>query len=196
MEKFTLVFMVLLVSACSSMPTEVRVEKTVNLTQYEDINPSLASPEQLGLLARWAGKISRIYKGSGHTEIEIVYLPQDKKGRPSREAKSLGRFRAIFAGSVDPTQIFEGKYITVKGTVGDNQEGRIGDQKYRFPTLKEEGHYVWRSSAEIAELKRRHNAKFVHAYMGYGSLGRHLREMSSRGVPIVDASNRQRFRTK
>lgn len=146
-------------SACVSVPSEIDVAKNSNLVSFEKVSNSTVAVEadvetsstlvDTGKKARWGGKIVSVVNKKEVSEIEVVFFPENKYGKPITSMPSVGRFKAVVEGFVDPLVFEQGRLITVVGEVGGGQSGIIGEQSYLYPTLNAMGYYMWKESTNI-----------------------------------------------
>lgn len=161
-KQFKLVTVILAIgflSACVTVPSEIDVAKNANLVPFEKVSNSIVTvgPDaegtstqvDTGKKARWGGKIVSVVNKKDVSEIEVVFFPENKYGKPITSMPSVGRFKAVVEGFVDPLVFEQGRLITVVGEVGDGQTGIIGEQAYLYPTLNAMGYYMWKESTNI-----------------------------------------------
>lgn len=148
-----LVLLSLLLSACSSLPSELKYEPETALVSYESVrkNPSVYADQPV----RWSGLIAETRVQEQGSEIEIVYLPLQANGLPWQREASPGRFIARLTGLLDPALYAKGRSITVLGVVTGMEAGHIGLQAYDFPLVRVSQHKLW---PEIKEVE----VRYVH----------------------------------
>ena len=128
-----------LLSACSSVPKNVRgdvAEVTVSAVQT-------GVGQFQGMPVRWGGVIAQMQIKDGMSKVEIVEKPLSSSGRPVAGNLTGGRFIAIFSGFVDPLIFATGREITVMGSIQEVIEGKISEQPYTYPVLAVSGHHLW-----------------------------------------------------
>ena len=136
-----MLLVVALGSGCSSqVPALIR--------KSPDDNPALQAVKAdihafLGRSLRWGGKIAEVENLASTTEIAVVGLPLQRKGRPLDSGKSDGRFLASIPGFIDPEIYQEGRLLTVFGQVSGETEREIGKYRYRYPVVTVEAYYLW-----------------------------------------------------
>jgi len=162
-------------SACKIVPDEIAVNSDAQLVAFESIDTQQNVPAQSGQLARWGGEIVKVENKAEHSEIEIVFYDERSTGKPNVGGNSPGRFIAVVPGFIDPLVIESGRLITVLGSVGDNVQGRIGEQDYRYPSIYTEGYYVWQKTSEF-DVEGHHNLRssiygHPHLHRGYTRYG-------------------------
>ncbi len=138
-----------MIAACTHVPNEIDVQQSTVLVPFEDVSKTTPMPEQMGEKARWGGKIAQVVNKKDVSEIEIVFFPELRSGKPKVSDESIGRFKAVVDGFVDPMVFEQGRLITVVGSIGKIEEGLIGEQAYNYPTINAEGYYMWRKTADV-----------------------------------------------
>ncbi len=149
MKAISILVGILVLAACNIVPNQIAVEENTNLVNYKSIDKTQVSPSQVGELARWGGKIVSVENKKDVSEIEVVFFPESRSGKPRVGDESLGRFKAVVKGFVDPLVFEEGRLVTVVGSVGELTEGVIGEQTYKYPTLDAKGYYMWRKTTDL-----------------------------------------------
>lgn len=149
MKAISILVGILVLAACNIVPNQIAVEENINLVNYKSIDKTQVSPSQIGELARWGGKIVSVENKKDVSEIEVVFFPESRSGKPRVGDESLGRFKAVVKGFVDPLVFEEGRLVTVVGSVGELIEGVIGEQTYKYPTLDAQGYYMWRKTTDL-----------------------------------------------
>jgi outer membrane lipoprotein len=146
----------IVVSGCAIVPGQIDVAKNTVLVPFEEISASIAatgSSEAPGPnadnKARWGGKIVSVLNKKDMSEIEVVFFPENRFGKPKTGLPSTGRFKAFVEGFVDPLVFEQGRLITVVGEVSNSHSGIIGEQDYTYPTLNAKGYYMWKETTDV-----------------------------------------------
>ena len=137
---------VLIISGCTMVPEQIDVAENQNLVSFETLSKDKSNNSVKGEKARWGGKIVSVTNKKDVSEIEIIYFPENRFGKPITGDESSGRFKAVVDGFIDPIVFEQGRLITVVGEVGDMQMDIIGEQEYQYPTLSAQGYYMWKES--------------------------------------------------
>lgn len=147
------------ISGCVNVPTEIDLAENTILVPFEQVNTTIITTGpntkesitsvDTGKKARWGGKIVSVQNKKDVSEIEVVFFPEDNYGKPKTNMPSIGRFKAVVEGFVDPLVFEQGRLITVVGEVGEGQSGIIGEQTYLYPTLNAMGYYMWKESTNV-----------------------------------------------
>lgn len=162
MKIFPSIILTLLVSACSIVPEQVRVENEDNLVTYQNAKNS---PElNKDRAARWGGVIAEIENRKDFTVIEVVNIELTSSTKPQNINESAGRFRIYYKGLLDPMIYQKGKDVTALGTVSATEQGTIGELEYDFPVLLASGIYLWQDVERI-DVRVKHDP-FMNPYYG------------------------------
>lgn len=144
-KKSLFLLAVLVMAGCASVPQEIAVPDEQQLISYQRaVTSGEASIDQP---ARWGGVVVNTENKPEQTIIEVVYFPLKSNGRPDTSEQTLGRFKAVIDGFVDPIVFDEGRSITFVGKVGGVVSGLIGEQPYIYPTIQADTYYLWRKQA-------------------------------------------------
>ncbi len=147
---FTVIMFTLFISVlagCASVPDEVKVDQNTALIDFDKVINNENIP--MGEKARWGGKIVSVENKKDVSEIEVVFFPENRSGKPQTNLASVGRFKAVVNGFVDPLVFEQGRLITVVGEVGQTHSGIIGEQVYDYPTVNAVGYYMWKESTKV-----------------------------------------------
>jgi outer membrane lipoprotein len=77
---------------------------------------------------------SHVIDGKG-SELEIVQVPINNRGRITSTDRSAGRFIALDEKFRDPAVYRPGRLITLVGQVAGSRKGRIDEVDYLYPVL-------------------------------------------------------------
>jgi outer membrane lipoprotein len=135
---------IFIITGCAIVPNEIDVNESEKLVSFEAVSKDKENLSAKGEKARWGGKIVSVVNKKDVSEIEIVYFPENRYGKPVTGDDSSGRFKAVVEGFIDPVVFESGRLITVVGEVGDITLDIIGEQEYQYPTLKAQGYYMWK----------------------------------------------------
>ncbi|EGA68566.1 starvation-inducible outer membrane lipoprotein [Vibrio sinaloensis DSM 21326] len=146
--------LLLILSACSSLPEELKSDNPQLVTEYE----TWKSDKTGDYSVRLGGVIAKVTNLENSTRVEVVNLPISKSGKPDINQEPDGRFIGYIQGFADPVKLSEGRLITLLGEGIEPENGKVGEFDYSFPVMKVEGFYLWR----IEETVRMHD---VDSYM-------------------------------
>lgn len=161
MKHIMILLLSVTLSACSIVPNEIDTANEA-LVSYSVVKQNTQT--YLGKEARWGGIIANIDNQADYTVIEVVNLALDYQARPKESNQSAGRFLAYYHDFLDPMIYKKGKHITVLGNVEPAVEGKIGEQKYLYPTLKVSGLHIWK---EIQKMDLRVRSDFPNHHWNH-----------------------------
>lgn len=161
MKKIVAVFTLLFLSACSTIPEQVRIADDVSLISYDDAKAGVGVNNQMN--ARWGGVIAAIENKKEFTVIEVVNIDLTSNAKPKNIDESSGRYRLYYKGLLDPVIFKPGKKLTVIGKVAEPETGKIGEQAYLFPVLMASGIHLWKD-VERVDVRVEHSSAFTRPY--------------------------------
>ena len=127
-------------SGCApGIPGTMRSQATYHGTFSE---LQAAPDEFLGQVVLLGGEIIRT-RGS---EITVLQLPLDGRGRPKVTDLSRGRYLVVSSQFLDPAIYSEGTFITVLGKVTGKVLRPIGEYDYAYPEVKAMEMTIWPKS--------------------------------------------------
>ena len=156
--------LILLLSACASLPDDVAVEQPDALPEFSAV---LSDPERYtGLEVVFGGNIVDVTNHADSTTIEMLQLPLYSSGRPRDEvSRSGGRFRVTFDTFLDPEIFTKGRQLTIRGNLMGTEDGKIGSHPYSFPSVSGTGLYLWREQLDKVEV---HYVMGINSFAPYG----------------------------
>jgi outer membrane lipoprotein len=95
---------------------------------------------------RWGGEILNVEPRANSTCFEILSRALYADARPMSDDYSEGRFIACKPGFFDPYVYTQGRDVTVVGTVGGNEQHKVGEFDYTFVTVEASQIYLWPES--------------------------------------------------
>jgi outer membrane lipoprotein len=134
------ILLVVLVSGCASVPAVLETAKEQPLVSYEDVVMNKAPLESM---ARWGGVVAQVENNAQGSVIEMVHYPLKSDGRPNLRKASIGRFKVLIDGFIDPLVFKAERVVSVLGTVGEPIEGMVSEQVYIYPSINATGYYLW-----------------------------------------------------
>jgi outer membrane lipoprotein len=139
MYRLAFVAMVLALSACAMIPSEL-----TSGGPFAATTPLQAqSGSHEGERVRWGGVIIRATAESNQTCFEIMGLSLDSDAAPEANDQSLGRFIACAKGFYDPALYAAGREITFTGRIEGTEQRKIGEYLYSFPRLSVDAVHLW-----------------------------------------------------
>ena len=137
---------VLLISACSSLPENLKASGENVFTDYSSwVNSSAA----VGSEVRLGGVIANVTNLTNQTRIEVVNLPISSSGKPDISQEPQGRFVGYIDGFVDPVTYANGRVITVIGVGSPAEQKKVGEYQYTFPVMAVKGAHLWRIEERV-----------------------------------------------
>jgi outer membrane lipoprotein len=85
-----------------------------------------------GSMARWGGVIAQVENNAQASIIEVVHYPLKSDGRPNLRKASIGRFKVLIDGFIDPLVFKQERVVSVVGTIGEPIEGMVSEQVYIY----------------------------------------------------------------
>lgn len=139
-----LIFLLML-AGCASSPKFDTSQVDQSLTpQAVNAEPQ----ESKGKSVLWGGTILDTRNLEDSTQIELLAYPLNSSQRPIQSSKPLGRFIVRQAGYLEPTTYAQGRLLTVLGSVGDSQPGKVGAANYTYPVILADKIQLWSPESE------------------------------------------------
>jgi outer membrane lipoprotein len=135
----------LLLSACSTLPENLKSENPQLVTDYTLWQAEQESQPQV----RLGGVIAKVTNLEQTTRVEVVNLPISSSGKPDINQEPQGRFVGYVEGFADPVTLSEGRLVTLLGQTSSNEQGKVGDYEYLFPVMQVEGFHLWRIEEKV-----------------------------------------------
>jgi len=107
----------------------------------------------LNKIALWGGTILDTRNLEDSTQIEVLGYPLDSSHRPLLEKKPLGRFIILHSGYLEPATYSQGARLTVLGSIGVSQKGKIGEKLYIYPVVKAQQLHLWSANDERSNTR-------------------------------------------
>lgn len=158
MFRLMLIMFVLILSACSSVPSNLQLANEQALLDFS----AAKTTESTGQLVRWGGEIAAVRNLEQGSVIEVVEFTLNASGRPIKSDVSSGRFRILVTDFIDPVIYAEGREVTAIGQFTELETGKVGDQAYQFPLLKADDVHLWPELKEPPNLNCNCDPFFFH----------------------------------
>jgi outer membrane lipoprotein len=110
------------------------------------LDPSTAVagfPGNRGVAVVWAGVIVSAQNLASATRMEVLGYPLDGAQRPRSRRTSHGRFMVMVEGYLETATYRPGRRVTVRGTVVDVLDARVGEAPYRYPVVAAQRLHLW-----------------------------------------------------
>jgi len=144
-SRFLLLYSVLALSGCVSIPTELQSGVPFAATTPQQAQ----SGDHDGERVRWGGFLIRTAPQDEQTCFEVMGLALDKSAEPRGDDHSIGRFIACAKGFYEPAVYAAGRFITFIGHIDGTQQQRIGEYLYNFPQLNADAVYLWPKRPDV-----------------------------------------------
>jgi outer membrane lipoprotein len=180
LKPLSVLLLALGVTACVSIPESLQSPAT-NMVSYEN---AVMDNAPTGTAARWGGVIASVENTPEQSIMEIVHYPLKANGRPNLRQASIGRFKAVVDGFIDPMVFKKDRVVSVLGSLAEPMQGMVGEQAYTYPSLQVSGYHLWEDvqDVDITTIHHDHFYRFGHGY-GFHYIGvpyrriRHLTPM-------------------
>ena len=149
-------FALVWLSACATGPRYPTTGVAVDL-QPAEVSGSAAASAHRETRIIWGGMIVATRNLSQYTEIEVLGYPLDRNQRPQTSRPPQGRFLVRQAGYLEEVNHAPGRHITVRGTLADNLEGRVGEASYRYPLVQAQDIHLWPTDRDDDNGRTRFN---------------------------------------
>jgi len=145
MRKLSLIVGSLAITACASIPEQLRNESVSGL-QVASVQATESCEVQLPV--RWGGVITKVETTNEGTFIEVISKELGRNSRPKLTDVTYGRFIALSKNFIEPEIYKAGREITVLGDVAHCVPGKIDKMDYRFPMVKVTALQLWKPRPE------------------------------------------------
>lgn len=140
-----LLFILLAVSACASIPGELASDGPISPTTPLLAQSGGHNDEQV----RWGGVIIKTTPMPEQTCFEVMGLPIDSHAEPVYDEQIQGRFIACAKGFYEPALYDAGRRITLNGYITGTEKQKIGEYDYSFPRLEVDALYLWPKEPDV-----------------------------------------------
>lgn len=142
---FSLVCSLLLLSACSTLPENLKSDDPLLVSDYA----VWSSAQQSQSNVRLGGVIASVANLKDKTRVEVVNLPINSNGKPDINQEPQGRFVGYIDGFVDPVALADGRLITMLGVSSGREQGSVGEHEYQYPVMQVKGFHLWRIEEKV-----------------------------------------------
>lgn len=137
---FATSLLVVLVTGCSSVPTQISSAPANDIQLGEVKGKTDEYPEQE---VRWGGEIVKVENNNEASIIQIVQYPLNHYGKPITNQSSEGRFLAITNDFIDPVVYKEGTLLTFTGQIQGESTRKVDKRDLTMPLLTVSSMYKW-----------------------------------------------------
>ena len=145
--KWFLISLLLFLNACSGLPKTMRGNSYSSLN-LSTVKTNLASYQNTSF--RWGGAIINVTNEKDSSQIQALFYPLSRYGRPLTDRKTEGRFAISSPLFLDPAVYKEGTEITVTGILSGEIEQQIGKRSLSLPLLRMENLHIWSAQQQTA----------------------------------------------
>jgi outer membrane lipoprotein len=139
MKLITLLF-VLLLTACSTLPPEIREAPLYDLSYYEAVR-NMAQFKTAPV--RWGGVIVDVANEPDRSLLQVLYYPLDNGGSPLTDKLYQGRFVGVTPQFLDPAIYTQNTHVTISGTLVGDIERTVDKKTLRVPLITIDHIYLW-----------------------------------------------------
>lgn len=138
--KWFLISLLLFLNACSGLP------KTMGGNSYSSLSLLTVKaniPSHINSHFRWGGTVINVVNEKDASQIQFLFYPLSRYGRPQTDQQTEGRFAITSPQFLDPAIYKEGVEITVTGILSGKLQQKIGNKTLQLPLLSLENIHIW-----------------------------------------------------
>jgi outer membrane lipoprotein len=150
MRILTLTIVMLVISACTTVPEQIQ-------GTYPEIAPARVDPGAFGSSVRWGGVILGTTNKENKTCFEILSRDLDKYLRPELEDQTAGRYIACKQGFYDPLVFSKGREVTMTGQIRNIEVKRLEEFDYSYPLLDVQNLVLWEKRRKVVVYRGFHD---------------------------------------
>lgn len=156
--KIFLVFIYLILAACSSLPSAIEDPPAYDLGYQEAITNS---KKFNNAPVRWGGVIVEVENEANFSALQVLSYPLNSSARPGLDEKEQGRFVVKSPSFLDPAVYTKNTPITVAGNLLGITERKIGNKSLQLPMISANHIQLWQDDYYYP----------YYPYYGYGGWG-------------------------
>jgi len=138
--KCLLSFLILLLSGCSGLPHAMR-DNSYSTTPLNVVKSNITN--YINMPLRWGGTIINVVNEKDSSQIQALFYPISRYGRPRTARKTQGRFAMSSHLFLDPAIFKEGTEFTATGILSGEIKHKIGKKTLTIPLLTIEQIHIW-----------------------------------------------------
>ena len=138
----TIVALALLLAGCAMQPPLDATGADPALAPWQVAEIAQQGPTPDAVVV-WGGMIVGVDNLPDATEITIESYPLDRAQRPLVREPTGGRFVAILPGYVEPLDLPEGRFLSVRGRVAGSREARLRGELGILPVIYADARHLW-----------------------------------------------------
>jgi outer membrane lipoprotein len=186
MRNWIVMFAVLAVSACTTVPEQIQ-------GSYTNISPARVEPAGFGSAVRWGGTIIDAKIDENSSCFEVLSRDLDKYLRPKLEDRTAGRFIACRKGFFDPEVFARGREVTLTGRIRNIEVRQVDEFNYRYPVVDVDDLVLWEIREEVLVIDHPYDPFYYPYYWGSPYWGYYPYH---RGYPPMRGPSRSYGRTR
>ncbi|MEQ1530062.1 MAG: Slp family lipoprotein [Methylococcales bacterium] len=130
----------LFLTACANIPPTIENAPAYDIS-YSQATQAINNFK--GAPVRWGGIIVDVQNEQTFSQLQILFYPLNRYGRPQLDQANAGRFVVKSNDFLDPAIYTKNLEITVAGTLNGDVEQVIGNKTLRLPLLSANTVYLW-----------------------------------------------------
>ncbi len=138
--KWHLLSICLFLSACTHIPPAIKNAPPYDVS-YSQATQAIGNFKNAPV--RWGGVIVDTQNEQTFSQLQILFYPLNRHGRPQLDQANEGRFVVRSAEFLDPAIYTKNLEITVAGTLNGDVEQVIGNKTLRLPLITPSTLYLW-----------------------------------------------------
>lgn len=138
--KWFLVSLILFLNGCSGLPAKMRGDSYSNV-HLSVVKTKLAAYKDMSI--RWGGTIVSVVNEKDSSQLQVLFYPIGRYGRPLVDRETEGRFAIGSHLFLDPAIYKEGTEVTVVGVLTGEMEQKVGNKILNLPLLVAEHIHIW-----------------------------------------------------
>jgi outer membrane lipoprotein len=140
MRWFHFSIVLIFLNGCSGLPKAMKNEPYTDVG-LNTVKADFASYLEMPL--RWGGKIINVTNKKNLSQVQLLFYPLNRFGRPSMAAKTEGRFMISANEFLDPAVYKEGVEVTVLGVLTGKIKQQVGEKILTLPVLSIKHIHLW-----------------------------------------------------
>lgn len=138
--RFCLLFISLLLGACSAMPPAFEIEG-IREVSYAQVSENTQSYKDT--LVQWGGVIIEVNHEQNASLMQVLFYPLDYYGRPEIDKPSAGYFIVKSSKTLDPEDYVASREVVVVGSVAGKTEVSASYGNTSLPLIEATAIHLW-----------------------------------------------------
>jgi len=144
--KWHLIFLLFFLAGCSGLPKPMRGNAYSN-QPLSSVQTNIAHHQNKAF--RWGGTVINVVNEKDSSQVQFLFYPINRYGRPLTDRKTEGRFAITSPLFLDPAIYKEGSEVTVTGILSGVIKQRIGKKVLTLPLLTLKDIHLWPEYQQI-----------------------------------------------